>query len=130
MEIGEKIRKSIFDNVKSLVGFKIKNSANSLKSNVPGRLSNVTNIDLEEASSGINLKIKVGSYLSEFLDSGQAYKNDFPTPSLTKIKSWAAYKGIESSAVPIWLAVKKQKPKTQYVNWKSHLAKEVVKLIK
>ncbi|WP_418457423.1 hypothetical protein [Borreliella andersonii] len=88
------------------MGLKVKNSADSLKSNVPGRLSNVTNTDLEETSSGINLKIKVDSYLSEFLDSGQAYENDFPIPSLKKIKSWAAYKGIESSACPFGLLLK------------------------
>ncbi|WP_421136392.1 hypothetical protein QIA36_07150 (plasmid) [Borreliella yangtzensis] len=127
MEIGEKIRKSIFENSKSFVGFKIKSKKDTLKSHIPGRLSNVTNIDLEETSSGMS--VKVNSPLSEFLDSGQTYANNSPAPSLTKIKSWAAYKGIESSAVPIWLSLKNQKPKTQYVNWKKHLVKEVAKLI-
>ncbi|SCW41900.1 hypothetical protein SAMN02983004_01039 [Borreliella japonica] len=130
MEIGEKIRKSIFDNAKSFVGFKVRKNSQALKSHVPGRLSNVTNIDLEETSSGANLKVKVNSPLSEFLDSGQAYENNSPAPSLTKIKSWAAYKGIESSAVPIWLSIKKKKLKNKYVNWKKNLAEEAAKLIK
>ncbi|MCD2373675.1 MULTISPECIES: hypothetical protein [Borreliella] len=130
MEIGEKIRKSIFDNAKSFVGFKIRQKSDSLKSHIPGRLSNVTNIDLEETSLGISLKVKVGSPLSEFLDSGQAYNNNLPAPSLTKIKSWAAYKGIESSAVPIWLSLKKRKPKNQYTNWTSDLVKESAKLLR
>lgn len=129
MEIGEKIRKSIFENSKSFVGFKIKSKKDTLKSHIPGRLTNVTNIDLEETSSGMSIKVKVNSPLSEFLDSGQAYANNSPAPSLAKIKSWAAYKGIESSAIPIWLSLKNQKPKTQYVNWKKHLVKEVAKLI-
>ncbi|WP_233781067.1 hypothetical protein [Borreliella bavariensis] len=87
MEIGEKIRKSIFDNAKTFVGFKVKKNMEQLKSSVPGRLSNVTKIDLEETSYGANLKVKVNSPLSEFLDSGQAYENNSPAPSLTKIKS-------------------------------------------
>ncbi|WP_420025361.1 hypothetical protein QIA36_05290 (plasmid) [Borreliella yangtzensis] len=127
MEIGEKIRKSIFENSKNFVGFKIKSKKDILKSHIPGRLSNVTNIDLEETSSG--MCVKVNSPLSEFLDSGQAYANNSPAPSLAKIKSWAAYKGIKSSAVPIWLAIKNQKSKPKYVNWKKHLVKEVAKLI-
>ncbi|WP_210361693.1 hypothetical protein [Borreliella valaisiana] len=130
MEIGEKIKKSIFDNVKNFVGCKIKKNLDSLKLNVPGRLSNVTNIDLEENYSEINLKLKIDSPLSKLLDSGQAYNNNFPTPSLTKIKNWASYKGIESSAVPIWLAIKKQKPKRRYVNWTNDLTKEIAKSIK
>lgn len=130
MEIGEKIRKSVFDNAKSLFGFKIRQGSDSLKSHIPGRLSNVTNIDLEETSLGINLKVKVDSPLSEFLDSGQAYDDNSPAPSLTKIKNWAAYKGIESSAVPIWLSLKKRNPKTQYTNWTSDLVKESVKLLR
>lgn len=130
MEIGEKIRKSIFDNAKSFFGFKIRQRADSLKSHIPGRLSNITNIDLEETPLGINLKVKVDSPLSEFLDSGQAYDDNSPAPSLTKIKNWAAYKGIESSAVPIWLSLKKRKPKTQYTNWTSDLVKESAKLLR
>ncbi|MBB6213602.1 hypothetical protein QIA17_05290 (plasmid) [Borreliella californiensis] len=130
MEIGEKIRKSIFDNAKSFVGFKVKKNLDTLKSHIPGRLSNVTNIDLEETDFGLSLKVKVGSPLSEFLDSGQAYNNNLPAPSLTKIKSWAAYKGIEPSAVPIWLSLKKRKPKNQYTNWTSDLAKESAKLLR
>lgn len=64
MEIGEKIRKSIFDNAKSFFGFKIRQRSDSLKSHIPGLLSNVTNIDLEETSLGINLKAKVDSTLA------------------------------------------------------------------
>ncbi|WP_421115310.1 hypothetical protein [Borreliella valaisiana] len=128
MEIGEKIRKSIFDNAKSFFGFKIRQRSDSLKSHIPGRLSNVTNIDLEETSSGMS--VKVDSPLSEFLDSGQTYDTNSLAPSLTKIKSWAAYKGIESSAVPIWLSLKKRKPKTQYTNWTSDLVKESAKLLR
>ncbi|AZA27322.1 hypothetical protein [Borreliella bavariensis] len=130
MEIGEKIRKSIFDNAKSFFGFKIRQKSDSLKSHIPGRLSNVTNIDLEGTSLGMNLKVKVDSPLSEFLDSGQAYDDNSPAPSLTKIKNWAAYRGIESSAVPIWLSLKKRKPKTQYTNWTSDLVKESAKLLR
>ncbi|WP_215535786.1 hypothetical protein [Borreliella bavariensis] len=130
MGIGEKIRKSIFDNVKSFFGFKIRQRSDSLKSHIPGQLSNITNIDLEETSLGINLKVKVDSPLAEFLDSGQAYDNNSPAPSLKKIKSWTAYKGIESSAVPIWLSLKKRKPKAQYTNWTSDLAKESAKLLR
>ncbi|ACL34895.1 hypothetical protein [Borreliella garinii] len=129
MEIGEKIRKSIFDNAKNFVGFKIKKKIDLLKLNVPGRLSSVTNIDLEKIYSGIDLKLKINSPLSELLDSGKAYDNNFPTSSLTKIKNWASYKGIESSAVPIWLAIKKQKPKVKYTNWTNNLAKKVAELI-
>lgn len=130
MEIGEKIRKSIFDNAKSFFGFKIRQKSDSLKSHIPGRLSNVTNIDLEGTSLGMNLKVKVDSPLSEFLDSEQACDDNSPAPSLTKIKNWAAYRGIESSAVPIWLSLKKRKPKTQYTNWTSDLVKESAKLLR
>ncbi|WP_267502829.1 hypothetical protein [Borreliella garinii] len=76
------------------------------------------------------MKVKVDSPLSEFLDSKQAYDDNSQAPSLTKIKNWAAYKGIESSAVPIWLSLKKRKPKTQYTNWTSDLVKESAKLLR
>ncbi|WP_210378551.1 hypothetical protein [Borreliella garinii] len=130
MEIGEKIRKFIFDNAKSFFGFKIRQKSDSLKSHIPGRLSNVTNIDLEETSLEINLKVKVDSPLAEFLDSGKAYGNNSSSPSLAKIRNWAAYRGIESAAVPIWLSLKKRKPKTQYTNWTSDLVKESAKLLR
>lgn len=130
MEIGEKIRKSIFDNAKTFVGFKVKKNMEQLKSSVPGRLSNVTKIDLEETSLGIDLKVKVDSPLAEFLDSGKAYGNNSLSLSLAKIRNWAAYRGIESAAVPIWLSLKKRKPKTQYTNWISDLVRESAKLLR
>lgn len=101
-----------------------------LKSSVPGRLSNVTKIDLEETSLGIDLKVKVDSPLAEFLDSGKAYRNNSLSLSLAKIRNWAAYRGIESAAVPIWLSLKKRKPKTQYTNWTSDLVRESAKLLR
>ncbi len=125
------LKKSIFEEVKSFIGVRIKQkSVTSLKSQVPGRLSEITSIETNETDSGFDIKVKVGSPLAEMLDSGEVYNSGFTQPSLAKIKSWASYKGLADMAVPIWISLKKNDIKKKYTNWKENLYDKVKDLLR
>ncbi|AFI31907.1 hypothetical protein [Borrelia crocidurae] len=115
-DLKSKISKSIFDKAKSFIGSRINKNLGVLKSQVPGRLRNITSIQTQETSKGLNIEVKVNSPLSRMLDSGDAYSS-YSNLSLSRIRIWASHKGLIDSAVPIWLKIKNRGPKKQYTDW-------------
>ncbi|WP_246938450.1 hypothetical protein [Borrelia coriaceae] len=124
------IKKSIFERVKSFIGFRIRRNFDVLKTQIPGRLKDISNIEAQESLKGFDIRIKVGSQLSDMLDSGVVYGLNFPKPSLLKIRNWASYKGLEAAAVPIWLKIKSKGASRQYTNWKVNLVRNAKDLLK
>ncbi|WVN92569.1 hypothetical protein btBTCAM1_07290 (plasmid) [Borrelia turicatae] len=124
------IRKSIFNRVKSLIGLKIRKNLNVLKSQIPGRLSDISSIESVESNKGFDISIKVDSSLSEKLDLGEVYTPGFPKPSLARIRAWASYKGLCDVAVPIWLKIKSKGVSEQYTNWTKNLQDKAKGLLK
>ncbi|QMU99654.1 hypothetical protein F0310_04380 (plasmid) [Borrelia sp. A-FGy1] len=88
----------------------------SFTSSLPGRLKEQARISISKQKDKLTLTLSMPSPLAGLLDSGQAYKKEKP-PSLAAIKRWAAYRGIEGKALPIWLSIKKRGPKRRYTNW-------------
>ncbi|WP_038368483.1 hypothetical protein [Borrelia duttonii] len=115
-DIKSKIGKSIFNKAKSFIGSRINKNLGVLRSQVPGRLRNITSIQTQETSKGLNIAIKVNSPLSRMLDSGDVYSS-YSNLSLSRIRIWASHKGLIDSAVPIWLKIKNRGPKKQYTDW-------------
>ncbi|ANF34486.1 hypothetical protein A7978_06045 (plasmid) [Borrelia turicatae] len=111
------IRKSIFQRVKSLIGLKVRKNFNVLKSQIPGCLSDMTSIESLESSKGFDIGLKANPFLSEMLDSGEVYNPDFPKPILSKLRVWAAHKGLVDAAVPIWLQLKSKGACKKNTNW-------------
>lgn len=111
------IKKSIFEKIKSFIGFRIRKNFDVLKSQIPGRLSDIASVESQESDKGFDISIKVNSLLSGMLDLGEVYNPDFPKPSLARIKIWASYKGLSDVAVPIWIKLKTRGASKQYTNW-------------
>ncbi|ATQ15457.1 hypothetical protein CNO14_05640 (plasmid) [Borrelia miyamotoi] len=125
------VKQFIFKKVKSFVEFKIIKNFDVLKSQVPGRLKDITCIESKESSKGFDINIKVNSSLSEMLNSGEVYGPSFIKPSLSRIKAWASYKGLSNAAVPIWLKLKNKGAFKKYTNWqKRDLQSKVKDLLK
>ncbi|QMU99722.1 hypothetical protein F0310_04735 (plasmid) [Borrelia sp. A-FGy1] len=102
----------------------------SLISNLPGRLKEQARIKISKQKDRLTLTLSMSSSLAGLLDSGEAYKKEKP-PSLFAIKRWAAYRGIEGKALPIWLSLKKRGPRRRYTNWiKQDLVEKIKGLIK
>ncbi|WP_247067764.1 hypothetical protein [Borrelia puertoricensis] len=124
------IRKSIFNRVKSLIGLKVLKNFNVLKSQIPGRLSDVASIESIESEKGFDISLKVNSSLSGKLDLGEVYTSGFPKPSLSKIRAWASHKGLCDVAVPIWLKIRSKGVSKQYTNWTKDLQGKAKELLK
>ncbi|ATQ17895.1 hypothetical protein CNO09_05920 (plasmid) [Borrelia miyamotoi] len=111
------VKQFIFKKVKSFIEFRVVKNFDALKSQIPGRLKDITCIESKELDKGLSIQIKVNSSLSKKLDSGEVYALNFIKPSLSRIKVWASYKGLSNAAIPIWLKLKNKGAFKKYTNW-------------
>ncbi|MBW6408443.1 hypothetical protein KZ873_32415, partial [Pseudomonas aeruginosa] len=91
------VKQFIFKKVKSFIEFRVVRNFDALKSQIPGRLKDITCTESKELDKGLSIQIKVNSSLSKKLDSGEVYALNFIKPSLSRINIWASYKGLSNA---------------------------------